>query len=487
MSKFWAKCGKVLTDGTKIVRCDNPPCGYYAVFGIKYRSLDQETMEPSNKCYWSYSVAPYEVLNNAIQWNDMYNICLSVNRNVGECLHTKKRAGCHEECVNWDDSGNCIESKETCDFCVEVIVYNLTGCYDKYQDFEARFWGGCGRSPDAQGKYPQIWEVSYGSKQPTGDAHICINEYWNKYFCDRYMPSYNLIYYSKVQWWTLKVQARHEMIEHCICYDGSCDHLEVDPGTPCPDDCQRSCWTEEGDYIDAGPWADQYYGSYETNGTVRHFYGGGLSAWKSPCPWNSSIPRCWVDDCCFMNTLYNSAGPANSFMMGHINKKESYTDASSTTFSCNMSSSLCHNFKYKSYPYDNPYGACDIVRYDIRWATLKLERNANTPESAKGVKFYYKITQAKRNEGYGRASENITTSEGEMSLNFDETYEDLPLANHINGLTLAEPLGCAADCTYGEMYYGHTQPHVTFWNQDEWENDVYTDEVTVALSGIEYI
>jgi len=35
MSQFWRKCGKIITDGTKFIKCDRSPCGYYAVFGIK--------------------------------------------------------------------------------------------------------------------------------------------------------------------------------------------------------------------------------------------------------------------------------------------------------------------------------------------------------------------------------------------------------------------------------------------------------------------
>jgi hypothetical protein len=42
---FWEKCGKILTDDSgSIVNCDYSPCGYYSVFGIKFRYLNKDTM-----------------------------------------------------------------------------------------------------------------------------------------------------------------------------------------------------------------------------------------------------------------------------------------------------------------------------------------------------------------------------------------------------------------------------------------------------------
>lgn len=484
MSKFWAKCGKILTDGNKVVKCNNSPCGYYGIFGIKYRWLNQDTMEPTNNCSWSYSVAPYEVINNAIRWSDMYTICLSVNRNVGECLHTKVKTGCWEDCVEWDeDWQHCIRTEEYCDFCVELYVYNLIGCYDNFQEFQQVFWGGC----EVQPPYPSIWETWYGNKYPTSEAYNCIENYWNKYFCDRYMLSYNLIKYSKVQWWTLWVGTRYQEIQHCYCYGDGCDYQEVSPGDDCPAGCEKECWSDQGDPIDAGPTANQYTGIYERGDLVNHFYDGSLNAWRNPCPWGAQYSPCWYDDCCFQNSLYASAGPANAFMLGHINNKSSYTDGGSTNYSCTNSNSLCHDFSYRSSPYDNPYGDVGCVRYSINWATLRLEKNASTPSGAAGVKFAYTITQAKRNEGYGRGSENINTTSGFLSLNFNQDYQDLPLANNINGLTVVQGLDCNGNCEYGQRWQVKTQPHVTFWYQDVWDNDVLTDEVSVSLSAVEYI
>lgn len=276
MSKFWAKCGKVLTDGTKVVKCNNPPCGYYAVFGIKYRWLNSETMEPSSPCSWSYSVGPYEVINNAIIWNEMYTVCLSVNRTVGECLHTKIRSGCYDMCDQWDEeTGECTHSTEYCEFCAEVVVYNLTGCYDKFQDFERVFWTPCGNTPP----YPAMWETWYGNKYISSAASTCVQNYWNQYFCERYMLNYSLTIETLGQcWWENAPAEDYVYTTYAYCYGGTCDYESIDPSEDCPEGCTKDMWTDPDHQVSVG--GETYTTNSNGSQMLRYYISTG--GWYGP-------------------------------------------------------------------------------------------------------------------------------------------------------------------------------------------------------------
>lgn len=471
--KFWTKCGKILTEAGKPVLCDNSPCPYYAIFGIKFRWLDQETMEPTNPCSWLYDVQPYEVINNAIIWNSYSSACLPVNRNAGECLRTKIRTGCYDQCDQWDEqTGECTHTTEYCNFCAEVIVYNLTGCYDDFHDFEAVFWGGCGVQPP----YPAIWETTYGNKYMTSQASNCVQNYWNKYFCDRYMLNYSITICNMYQWWSIYLKTRYEEIEFCYCSGPTCPGDIIDPGQDCPEGCTKACESYEGDPIDTGVYAVQFTDSFEHGTKVRDMYVPLLQGNE------------W--DCCQENTLLNGADSCNSFYISNISNKNSYTQSSTNTSTCTNSNS-CTSFSYKSAPYDNNYGSTYFLRTRGEWKKLILNRTADTPSGATGVKFMATIKQWKRNEGRGRTAENYSESTREFSLNFNQEYTDLPLANYMNGLLFLKFYNCKGDCSYDSENFQEpeSQPFINwYWSPEhQWDNDVYTDEVQVTLSGIEYI
>ena len=189
---LWAKCGKILTDDSgKIVNC------------------------PSNPC-----VFPAQVKDSKIEWNYMSTICITVSQNLGLVAKKKAKSNCWEECVEWDQNWqNCIEYGQYCDFCGEIQVYNLAGCFDDYNKFAQFFYGKCGVSADGNGKYPQIFEQWYGSTYPTGSAYDCVQNYWKRYFCDLYMLNYKINIQCMNQYWILYSSYMEYSLEtYCECF-----------------------------------------------------------------------------------------------------------------------------------------------------------------------------------------------------------------------------------------------------------------------------
>lgn len=482
MKKFWQKCGKLLKDGSNLSYCDNPPCGYYAIFGIKYRWLNQQTMQPYNQCSWEFNVQPFEVINNKIQWSWYSSVCIPVNRTMGQSYHGKIRSGCWDQCVEWDqETWECKKYQQYCDFCVQMYVYNISGCFDIYQEFEDYFWGGCGR----QQPYPNIFEEWYGTKYPTSQATECCQNYWNKVFTDKYMLNYALSYISMYQRWSVYgYYGEWAYQTQCYCQGDNCENWQP----PCiGQGCTEECYQYEDHQVSVGSYAVM-----QNDTTINQYtYGGGWYGYDTQ--YCRDYP-CYHQTCCDANAARGVIDSANSFMLGHLNNKNSYKVTGTNTTTCTNSSSLCTNFSYKSHPFDNFYGDTDSCRWHFNWYKLSLQRTDNTPSDAIGVKFKCYIKQTKANQGYGRGTSEVTETTTDLSLRFGQQYLDLPLANNINGMSyLVIPI-CTTNergqCVYSEeqgAWDCKNQPHVTFWGQDAWQNDALTHNVEVKLTAIEYI
>jgi hypothetical protein len=149
-------------------------------------------------CSWNYSVEAKEVINGAVNWD--YG-CIKIKNGLGLVGSKKGKFNCWSECYEWDENDNCIDQYESCE-CIEVEVYNISGCFSEYQEFEAAFYGGCGITPDSSGQYPAIFQTYYGYKYMSSSAWDCVENYWNRIFSEKYLLNYNIeIQYMNQNWW----------------------------------------------------------------------------------------------------------------------------------------------------------------------------------------------------------------------------------------------------------------------------------------------
>lgn len=486
---FWTKCNKILVDDNGyIVNCPSSPCGYYSVFGIKYRWLNSDTMQPSNKCSWSYHVFPAQVKDSKIQWNYMYSVCIQVSQNKGLVAKKKIRSGCWEDCMQWDQNWqNCLQWGQYCDFCVQIQVYNLAGCFDDYQKFAAFFYGVCGTEPDSNGKYPDIFEEYYGSIYPTGTAQTCIDNYWNKLFTDQYMLNYKINIKHMNQYWILwSNYSEYQYETYCDCYcDGSWEM--PDENGNCPDGCTKQCYDIGGQPINIGAYGDQNTAEHGHGTIVRSKFEVAVS--QSELGEKQSLY-----DCCRVNAARGKIGAINAFMMENVNTKDSYTLGSTDSTTCTNSNSLCKNFEYSSGPYDNFYGSMDQVKFHVQWRKILLERTAETPSDAKGIKFQMTLRNKKYDSGYSpEVVYSDETTSSIIEIMFDQEYIDLPLANHINhGMSFLSVTPCKIEDGYCNQDWEseiqtRNSPHVTWWYQDYYDNNVLRHYIKVDLTAVQYI
>lgn len=486
MIMFWAKCGKILVDDSKkVINCPSSPCGYYSVFGIKYRYLNQDTMQPSNKCSWYYDVFPAEVKDSKIQWNYMYNICIQVSQNTGLVAKKKVKTGCWEQCVEWDQSWqNCIEYDEYCDFCAEFEVYNLAGCFDDYNKFAEFFYGKCGVSPDSNNQYPEIFEMWYGNIYPTGSAYDCIENFWNRYFCDKYMLNYKLNYTNHEQrWWQWIAWAEWATYTVCEC-DCPDTYYQVDENEPCEDGCTKYCYEMEDHQLSIGgiAWQEACNDAFDQTHSL-YVKAGGYWGLGDDCYYKDQ--PCYHEDCCDWVASFDTTGETGKFIMQGSKIKERYCNKGNSTHECKDSNSMCTNWSYSASCFDNYYWDPNNARFHFGWSKVTCQRNDQTPEEAKGIKFEVTLRRTKRNTGRGHESSETTEQKFELSLMFDQIYEDLPLLDNINTLKVIDHgFNCNENCDYGDGYGVTTEPAVNWGSH---EQNVLSDDMEVSFVAIEYI
>lgn len=469
---FWRKCGKVISDGAGIVRCDRSPCPYYAIFGFKYRYLRQDTMEPYDNCTWYFDVGIYAVDQGKIEWMDA---CILVSTNIGECAHKKFKTGCWTECGEWDEEGNCIDENHWCDNVFEVYVYNLTGCYDNYEKFLDLFFGECGIEPNENGEYDYDPFDMYAWNFPW-DCY----DTWVEKFKNEYSVSYIIKMKSQIQTWSIiGLDNDIEYNRYCGCPD---DYYEA--SGPCPDDCEN-VW-EPGDWNSCGasatrtdtPLNDPPFSQY-----YKYIRGGG-----------HFTPEGWyTQDCCDENGARSKIGEAADYAFSYIDNPDVYRNNGTSTKECSHSSDLCFEFEYNSRGDDNSYAWIDQIYYNFRWYTLLLERNSYTPEDAVGVKFKAHLTKtrsntgADENGGYIEDQNYITEEDHEIILYFDEEYKELPFSKDITRPSYIELPKCNGDCEWedGEV---KIQPYPTgWWGGWQYKHDNWTEYFNWKFTAIEYV
>ena len=473
--KFWRKCGKIIADGSKLIRCDVSPCGYWAVFGIKYRSVDQQTLQPYDNCSWYHQIFVSEVIQGAIDW---YGICLKVEAKQGLCLQKKGRWNCYQQCWDWDqETGDCIY-QEFCD-AYQFKVYNLSGCYNEYQKFAEAYYSMCDRQADDQGNYPQIFRQWYGSIILTGDAEDCLGE-WESYFNQRYCLNFTLTYnncWQRWWYWVAEVMYDYETYYYCSQYSDCWDWADQpDEQGKCPNDMTLCSESYQGQMLGFGSQC------YEQ---------GGITSGYSQITTYMNTEDDFRQWCCAQVGAKKAIPQMNECVFASANKPENYYINRKNTLNCYGDDRLCANFEYQSGCVDNWYAGRTTAKINFNLYKCKLSRNENTPEDAVGVRFKVKKIHIQENKGKGHQSYKETESAEIWDLYFDGEQKVTDLALDVTPFGVLKSPTCNENCQdYTEdSPEWQIQPFVMFsWGGiEQWQQNNKFDRYKYEIVADQYI
>ena len=479
MKQFWKKCGKFVSKGSSLIFCESCPCGYYAILGMKFRSIDPVTREPLSDCSWSFEVKPYEIKNGEIKW-EYGNFCIKIERTLGKCGYKKACGYSYEYCEEWnEDYTDCLKSKTEYSNCYEVFVYNLSGFSESMDEFKQVLFSPCGYS----GSFPDIWYSYYGSQYLNWEAEDCINSFWRNEFSKKYMLNFSFSYSVLGQnWWQSFCDGFYAMQEECYTFE----------------DGTKECYTfqehQSGEggraYMLAHDGKDSETNSLSV--VTGGWYGLGDDCWDSTKP-------CYHTDCCVYVGTASSIAQTTEHIRSFVEDKTKYAvypggwyNGSKGTFSetlnCENSNNLCCDFSYQSGCSDNYYGSMTSAVFNFRWGKFSINRTSLTPEDAMGVELELTFTETKTNTGLNRESSTSATHTAKIQMPFGVPFEELPLATDVNLLGVVESPTCSSDCkSWGEGEW-KIQPYVLFgWaGVTPYEQDCKYHTVEVKLKVLDY-
>lgn len=471
---IWLKNNKIVTDETNIIQCQKCPCGYYAVFGIKQRLLNCDTMQPYDSCKWNNYVVVAEVKNGAIQIN---GICLNVDTKKGLCLHKKGKWNCYTQCDEWDQQDNCISEYQYCD-CYQFKVYNLSGCYYTYQEFAEAFYSKCGVEADQNGNYPDIWRQWYGDYITTSDADRCLQE-WQREFNRLYSLNYIINYKECWQrwWWDCLVYFSEQLIDYWCSDTSDCyeSYIERNQDGSCPDGTKQCQQTYYADEIGIG--AECYEQSGATDGYSEMTY-------------QYTDETDWDNFCCAEKSGISAIPAMNETVRKAVADTSIYYTKSNKSTNCVNDNDLCVSFEYRSGCTDNWYGMRTIAKSIFYLYKLSLSRNENTPEDAVGVRFLVKKTHIKENVGLGHESKTEQTTPQIYDLYFDGEEKTTDLATDVTYFGVLHTPQCNDQCGYADDSGDwQIQPYVMFsWaGYGEWQQNNLYDEYKYELVADRYL
>ena len=497
---FWLKCDKFLMDDSgKFIDCETCPCGFWAVFGIKYRWLNCETMQPNNECSWYFDITVQEVKQGSIQLFNFYQpVCVNVKQQMGFCGSKKIKIYQEwESCLKWnDDWTECLEYGFPCMEAVEVEIFNLSGCFDDYIQFAEYFYSFCGVQPDSNQKYPDITYYQYDWLYFTNQGQSCINSYWKPLFLEKYALNYKISVGIKGQcWWTslgaTKWSYITEYYTYCLDNDTNswveCETYSNGTCETCPEGARLI--TEEHKYedkqIDFGSEC-YFYSPPNDQRTIEKFISTGGHYDQDG---NFTI------NCQDQLNVDSALPELNSFIREHVADRSLYGVYSNSAFyynrkgtgwsenTCQNSNSLCMKAEWQSGKHDNYYGSQTLGSWVFRCCQFFISRTEKTPEKAIGIKF--KIVDKNNKWNWKQNNNNInniTESVYQISLNFGETYY-FPLHTHYNLYSVKEKPTCNNDgYLQGEWII---DGQINGGNSDKIETLMETS--TVNIIGIQYI
>lgn len=472
---FWTKCNKLLIDGSQVIDCGNCPCGYYGLFAIIARSWDKKT-DSVNYCYTSVDVQAMEVLNNVLRYNSR---CIPVNRKPdaeGKVGYQKSCIDCYDECVEWDENyENCQKYEEYCMDCSEITVYRISPCFDDYNEFAAWFYGGCGVSPDDNGKYPNIFEESYGQKYMSGNASNCVANHWQAIADAKYKPNIKLTF-DVYSWGFNFYPYNQKCATREVCYteceggectewgDNGCSHCEGGTlKTTCHDECDHPLY--EAIYVDRN---DAYYSI------------GGSAWWKDDCGYGNG---CWMYDypnCCeYWSGSRDALGKMNQYDSEGIANLAGYDLESTEAINFPRDwGNMCWSKDYEAYHGCYTYsGPCWHFWHSVRYGKMKIEKGDASPAGATGIECYVTAYTYKTNDedSITKDEYNYIWEKEKVTFTFGEEKE-FPVVNNCKQYYIYNDTTCDEDCNNGN------QPE---YAPGGWHNQ--TEYFKIDLAPIRYV
>lgn len=508
---FWTKCEKIIAKGNQLIDCNNCPCGYYALFAFKKYNMNQTTKK-IDSCSYSISVAAHEVIDNAIQAGDYCRRCISINRTPNDKDVVGSDKGCYccySYCVNGyydeNDQWICTDNYESCEDCSEIVVYRLSPCFDKYEDFAEWFYSGCGISPDSNGRYPNIFDEWYGQKYMSGSALNCVYCHWQG-VAEKKLKTYCLIDYKlkSFSWRTMSYAGPH-ITEKCSqeyiqcykeCEKSSCEEYGDNGCERCSDGsspkeycysmgCEIYAYTAMliyyqngitddteiwGDSIGGYPYQEEYDGNYY---------------------WTYSYPTC----CDYKSNLSGSLSSINSWINGKKDERASYSwvhEDSITEIPNNYGYNYCFGRSYGSSVSDwqaSIYGGYQVF-VNRCCAEFTIRKHENTPPGATGVKvnFYLRDKKGHNNFTASGPSEEIL-NDGIMTIKFNEPFE-LPIADNFLPVKLdtienGMDFDCNADCE-GQTPYPQVVPKYVDRVDDDFDPTIQNIDFNINVLDYSY-
>lgn len=379
---FWTKCEKlIVTEDSKLVKCDECPCGYYALFAFKRFNINQKTME-TDYCSPSISVEAFEVIDNKINAGEWCRRCIEISRTPDDKDVVGYSRGCFccwEDCVDWDDEGNCTQMEEWCNDCSEIWVYRMSPCFDKYDDFAAWFYSGCEAIPDEEGNYPELWD---GYKVMTGAANNCVWNHWQgvaerKYYTWCYFEWNTRVFDYNINPYAQKYAFREECLYDCenggcIDYDADGNCIECEDGSSLIKYCR-----EEVDHPEYEALHVTWFGG------EKYFKTGGYCWFDSSC---ENGKGCWRYEypelCEFWDGSVEALAEFNEWVATFKENLDQFR------FDVDEKNSIgpgnrCHKRYYDAHHGGHDHG---LFIQSVTYGNMKFTRHTNTPPKALGVK-----------------------------------------------------------------------------------------------------
>lgn len=448
---FWRKCGKLMVnpDG-KLSNCPECPCGYYGLFVMVYYMHSLKNRPSGTEIYrcpgdpkldWLYSdfcsmdmvVFPAHVVDNELKpYQYAINVGgMPIGFDKDVCIPVSRQA--QPDGTVADDQELELEYYMTCDYTSNppvyakidylVHIYRIGDCFDNYDDFAIFFYSGCGVLPDAvTGKLPDIFDTENWDgvwyETATRNATSCINTNWNTYADKLYRP-------------------------RCIAtYTNYTFSYGLFPRTNIPGNDSKP---------EDGGTGSEYVMRITVNdcGVSDVDFSIGHTHWCESC--NSGGGR-WEFTCCdWWDGSIDALEQVNEWDAAAVDDDTNY---------CVVNSADTGGERIINIPGDNMcmdglmaeayYGTLNDGHYwrGRQYATLKIDKAADTPDNATGIVCCALIYSQKTNDKFAIEQDKITYiyNHEQVTFKFGEEYR-FPTCDNIKPWTFANDRSdCAEDC-----------------------------------------
>ena len=480
---YWMKCGKIIKRNSELVKADECPCGYWGLFVLTYYSKghkkeDSAEFTVDDFCSRSLQTFAYNVTYNTINLSGFIyapsKLCVPISR----AADAAGKVG--ELDIDIEDPSSCAEYNEDSTECIKkyyirykIKIYRIGTFYDDYSKFCQFFWEPCGIAPDKENHYPD----------PIDNGSSCIDAHWHPEAEKLYRPTCT-IKYDVMEWGFNMWYPMEQCVTALYCYTyckGNCRNHDYDN---CADnsDCCTDCEGETVEVCDL--YCDHAISIAilinKTNDKLESYYPiGGEASWKEDCGNGSGCWQFKYPDCeTFWSGTENALTDINDYEKKR-GKRENYTvkntDISKESSIPGSWNNMCVSYNHEAY-----HGSHLLFRQYwklFQCADLKVERGADTPSAATGIKIYASAYSYKTEEEYA-VIKNRTDwfwHNEEITLKFGEVIQ-LPICDNMTEYFINNQKVCPEDEQAGNRPDIYPQG---------WHNT--TESFNISFAVIEYV